>query len=79
MPSTKRQQLRRFWAQGKNDLEKAAIEVMRLKDVFEPTHPQYGQLCELVLGQIYIAMDGWDAFALHAWGKVPEHTISWMA
>lgn len=79
MPRTKRLQLKRQWAQGKNDLEKAAVEILRLQEVFSDTHPDYAQLAELVLTQIYVAMEGWDAFAMHAWGTLPKHTLDWMA
>lgn len=79
MPKTKRMQLKRQWAQGKNDIDKAAQEVLRLKEEFEPTHPEYAQLCDYVLTTLFIASEGWDAFAINAWGRLPKHTLDWMA
>jgi hypothetical protein len=78
MPSTKRQQLRRYWAQGKNNIERAAADVLRLKQIFEETHSEYAELADYVLVSLYMAIEGWDAFATHAWGKVPKQTIEWM-
>lgn len=79
MPSTKRMQLKRQWAQGKNDLEKAAIEILRLQEVFAESHPEYAQLAEYVLTTLYVTIEGWDAFAKNAWGNLPKHTLDWMA
>lgn len=79
MPSTHQKQLKRQWAQGKNNLEKAAYEVMRLKEEFESTHPDYAQLCDYVLASIFMTMQGWDAFAENAWGKLPINTLDWTA
>lgn len=79
MPRTKRLQLKRFWAQGKNDLEKAVVEILRLQEIFAPSHPEYAELADHVLISIYVALEGWDAFATHAWGDLPKHTLDWMA
>lgn len=77
MPKTKRLQLKRQWAQGKNHIEKAAKEVLDLQKEFQGTHPEYALLCECVLESLFITIEGWDAFARHAWGKVPDSTEGW--
>ena len=78
MANTRRKALKRRWAQGKNHLEKAAIEMLYLKEVFEPTHPDYARLCEYNLTGIFMVISGWDAFARNAWGTLPNETIDWM-
>jgi len=72
-------QLKRQWAQGKNDMEKAAQEVLRLQKVFEVAHPEYAQLADYVLTGLFMCMEGWDGFAKHAWGRLPKNTLDWMA
>jgi hypothetical protein len=79
VPSTKRMQLKRTWAQAKNHLEQAAVFILALQEEFDPTHPDYVELCEFVLTSIYMTMEGWDAFSLHAWGNLPKHTSDWRA
>lgn len=78
MPKTKQLQLKRQWAQGMNDLEKAAMEIARLQEIFNPTHPDYVQLCEASLIGLYVVIEAWGAFAKNAWGKLPKHTTDWM-
>lgn len=77
MPRTKQLQLKRQWAQAKNHIEKAVIEVIALQEIFKPTHPEYAKLCEYVLTALFVALQGWDAFCKHAWGKIPESTEGW--
>lgn len=77
MPKTKRDNLKRKWSQAKVHLEEAAIDIMELQAEFNPTHPEYVELADYVLQTIAIAMDGWDSFCLHAWGKLPKHSTDW--
>lgn len=79
MPKTKRDELKRKWAQAKAHLEEAAIDILELQAEFNPTHPDYAELCDYVLQGISICMDGWDSFSLNAWGKLPKHTSDWRA
>lgn len=79
MGKHKRKGLKRIWAQGKNDLEKAAQEMLSLQEIFQPTHPQYAELCGLTLTSLFMTMDGWDAFAKNAWGNLPTKTDDWRA
>lgn len=79
MPKTKQMQLKRTWAQAKNHLEQAAVFILQLQEEFKPVHPEYAELCDYVLTSIYMSMEGWDAFSLNAWGKLPKHTSDWRA
>jgi hypothetical protein len=79
VPKTKRDELKRRWAQAKNHLEQAAVFILDVQAEFEPVHPEYAELCDYVLTSIYMSMEGWDAFCLNAWGKLPKHTSDWRA
>jgi len=79
VPKTKRLQLKRQWAQGKEHLEKAAQEILALQEEFKPTHPDYAALAEYTLQALYMTMEGWDAFARNAWGRLPNKTSDWRA
>lgn len=79
MPKTKRDELKRKWAQAKNHLEEAASDILELQAEFNPTHPEYVELCNAVLTTIFVSMQGWDSFSLNAWGKLPKHTSDWRA
>ena len=78
MANTRRKALKRRWAQGKNQLDKAAIEIIGLQEVFETSHPDYALLCTVTLTSLFMVMEGWDAFAMNAWGNLPNETHDWM-
>jgi hypothetical protein len=77
MPRTKRDNLKRKWAQARYHLWWSVQIVMELQEIFKPQHPIYAKLLEYVSGAIYMAVDGLEAFCKHAWGKVPEDNDSW--
>lgn len=51
--------------------------VKQLQDIFAEAHPDYAELAEYVQNNLAMSVDGWEAFCLHAWGKVPDDLDTW--
>ena len=48
MPRTNREYLLRYADQADNDMDRALERVLKMKDIYGETHPDYAKFCELI-------------------------------
>lgn len=77
MTRYKRKKPRKVLAQAHEHLLKAVQNLMWLHQEYNETHPTYGQLLEFICTSIKVPLEGIDAFALNAWGKLPYDWNDW--
>lgn len=78
MPSNPRSLLKKKTAKSLNHLDKCVVMLDELYDVFQPDHPDYGDLlAAIILGLITsreFILDFWGK----AWGEVPDDYTRWL-
>lgn len=77
MPRTKRDNIKRMWAQARYHMALSGTLVKQLQEIFVETHPDYAALAEYVQSSLMMSIDGWEAFGRNAWGRIPENLDSW--
>lgn len=75
MAQTKRDKLKRTTAQAYNDLDRAMANVLELKAVFAPVHPDFAEYLEKIAKAILVCQQFLLAFWKLAWGKVPSEDV----
>ena len=78
MPSNPRSLLKKKTAKSLNHLDKTIVMLDELYDVFQPQHPEYGDLlAAIILGLITsrgFILDFWGK----AWGEQPDDYTRWL-
>lgn len=74
---TKRDMLKRHIGHAWTNIERAQSHMLYVKEVFDPVHPDYGELLEAGVLMMEQALGVLKAFATHAWGGMPEKVERW--
>ena len=64
MPRSHREYLKRYAAEGINDLDRCLDKIMRLKNEYEPHHPEYAKAFENLGFIVVQAREMFDALKI---------------
>jgi len=77
MPKTKRDFLKRSIAQAVNHIEEAQIDLLSLKETFEPVHPEQAAMLEIILQSLEMTISFISDFCMKTWNTLPPTWQSW--
>jgi hypothetical protein len=77
MPKTKRDFLKRSVAQAVNHIEEAQIDLLELKETFEPVHPEQAAMLEAILQSLEMSIAFISDFCMKTWNTLPSSWLSW--
>jgi hypothetical protein len=77
MPKTKRDFLKRSVAQAVNHIEEAQIDLLSLKEIFAPVHPEQAQMLEAILTILETGISFISDFCMKTWNTLPPTWNAW--
>lgn len=77
MPKTKRDFLKRSIAQAVNHIEEAQIDLLSLKEIFEPVHPEQAAMLDAILTVLETGISFISDFCMKTWNTLPPTWDAW--
>lgn len=77
MPKTKRDFLKRSVAQAVNHIEEAQIDLLSLKEIFEPVHPEQAAMLDAILTVLETGIQFISDFCMATWNTLPPTWDAW--
>ena len=77
MPKTHRDLLKKKLGHALNNIERAQMRCLELRDTFAPSHPSEAELLQATMLGLEVCLESLRSFAIFAWGIVPSTVERW--
>ena len=77
MPKTHRDLLKRTIAQAANHIEEAQIDLLSVKEEFEPVHPDLATFLDTIVQGLETCLGMMVQFCYHSWNTAPADWHTW--
>jgi len=77
MPSKKRDQIKRRAGYILRQQQKAAENLVIIRDLFRGVDDRYADVANGILSMMLHSLSEFESFCTHAWGKPPENVERW--